>query len=230
MKHLFFGIALIFSLNSCGVIREKNQLEDGDYFQQSEEKSREVFVDITEEDVKIYAYRDRAEKIDTTSYQHYPQETTDPAENIPPLWEKSFDLDFHSILLKYRPAQAGVPPQLNSDLNATAYLGYRVDRYKLKYKTDPLGAAELTDTQIGFSIGAFMGIGNTFMSPTTTANAIEQEYDGVVWLKGVTAIIGFNGLTAGVSLGFDSLLDKNSENWIYEGKPWIGMAVGFNIN
>jgi hypothetical protein len=231
MKQHFFGLLLIFSLSGCGVALESEKFDDGYYWQYIKEAPQDIYVDIAEDTVSIYSSEGKEKVIDTAALlQQYPQETRSPRENIPALWEKSFDLDFHSILLKYRPSQQGVPPQLNSDLNATAYLGYRADRYKLKYETDPLGNSELRSTQIGFSLGLFTGIGNTFMSPTTTAENIESEYDGVVWLNGVTALVGFNGLTAGISLGFDSLLDENSKFWIYQGKPWIGLAVGFNIN
>lgn len=68
------------------------------------------------------------------------------------------------------------------------------------------------------------------MTPTTTTNFISTEYDGIVWPKGVAGIIAVNNFTVGVSLGFDNLLDRNKQFWIYESKPWFGLAFGLNLN
>ncbi len=68
------------------------------------------------------------------------------------------------------------------------------------------------------------------MSPHVTIERISQEYDGLIWSKGLAAIVGLNNVTAGVVLGWDHLLDRNRSLWIYQGKPWIGLAFGLNLN
>lgn len=68
------------------------------------------------------------------------------------------------------------------------------------------------------------------VSPTTTNDQTEHEYDGIVWTKGVAGIFAINTFTIGVSLGFDNLLDQNRTVWIYESKPWIGFTFGLNLN
>ncbi|WP_165940196.1 MULTISPECIES: hypothetical protein [Dyadobacter] len=57
-----------------------------------------------------------------------------------------------------------------------------------------------------------------------------SEYDGLVWGKGIAGIIGINNFTIGLAIGFDNLLDKNKQVWIYQGKPWLGLAFGLNLN
>ncbi|WP_157766391.1 hypothetical protein [Pedobacter ginsengisoli] len=32
------------------------------------------------------------------------------------------------------------------------------------------------------------------------------------------------------SLGLDMLTDKNRTNWIYQGKPWVGILFGITLN
>jgi hypothetical protein len=68
------------------------------------------------------------------------------------------------------------------------------------------------------------------MNPWVTENQITQEYDGVVWSKGIAGIIGIDNFTIGLALGWDHLLDKNKNYWIYQGKPWLGLAFGLNLN
>ncbi|MEJ7681528.1 MAG: hypothetical protein WKG06_27495 [Segetibacter sp.] len=48
--------------------------------------------------------------------------------------------------------------------------------------------------------------------------------------NGLAAIVGINNLSVGFLLGTDYLLDKNKRFWIYQGKPWLGLSVGLNIN
>ena len=100
--------------------------------------------------------------------------------------------------------------------------------------TDILIGNEVEISQIqnhfGFSFGVFTGFGNTFMSPTNTNNILQQEYDGIVWSKGVAGILAVNNFTLGLAFGFDNLLDKNHSNWNYKNKPWVGLAFGLNLN
>jgi hypothetical protein len=68
------------------------------------------------------------------------------------------------------------------------------------------------------------------MNPFVTNNNIQSEYDGVVITKGIAGLIGVGEFTFGGAVGFDNLMDKNRNTWIYQGKPWLGFTVGFNIN
>lgn len=225
---LLCGLVLLLTLNSCGVLSNSSgELTSGYYTQRNEGKRQQVYVDVDEEQLNIYNLKDGHAEAPTV---YYPEEEVADTEEITALWQHSFDLDLLTIPLKYRPAQQGVPAQLNSDLNGAVYLGYRMDRYKPHYHQTPTKSSLLETTHLGFSFGYFSGIGNTAVTPTTTNNNIELEYDGVVWLNGVAAIVGVNNFTVGFSLGFDTLLDENSTYWIYQTKPWIGLAVGLNLN
>ncbi len=90
-------------------------------------------------------------------------------------------------------------------------------------------AVQKTD-HFGYSVGLFSGFGNTLVSPTNTQNILDSEYDGIVWSKGIAAIVGVNNFTVGLTFGFDNLLDKNKKFWLYENKPWIGLGFGLNLN
>lgn len=147
------------------------------------------------------------------------------------LMKKSFDLDLITIPIKYRPAAAQVPSQINSVLNAAAYFGYRMDYYQLDgTKTNPIGKINLAIDHFGFSLGGFLGIGNSELSPTTTLGNIPLEYEGIVLSKGIAAIFAVNKFTMGIGLGWDNLLDSNRSFWIYQNKPWLGLAIGINLN
>lgn len=140
------------------------------------------------------------------------------------------DIDFLAIPLKYRLANSGVPAQLNTEINASAYFGLRTDRFSIGYEPSPLGIQERVIKHFGFSFGVLTGVGSTLVNPTTTNDQTVQEYDGIVWTKGVAGIFAINTFTIGVSIGFDNLLDQNRTIWIYESKPWLGFTLGLNLN
>jgi hypothetical protein len=141
--------------------------------------------------------------------------------------KNSVDVDLASVILKYRPATAGIPNQLSSNVNAALYVGLRKDFYKvIPYKT-PL-QEEPYIRQIGFDAGIFAGLGITPVNPTVTHNAITQEYDGMIFQKGIAGFITFDNMSVGLALGFDSLLDKNKTSWVYNQKPYIGLVIGIS--
>lgn len=235
MRKLYLIISICFLVSSCGLVSKasRTELHDDYYFQRIDGQRRQVYVNIEDQEVNIYQLETGKGKkaVDTTKvFRRFPEEIDGKVKDIPSLWEHSFDLDFLTIPLKFRPSQREVPAQLNSELNGAVFFGYRVDRYKLNYEVDPLGKSELESNRIGFSFGVFTGIGSTAMTPTTTNENIEQEYDGIVWQKGIAAIVGINNFTVGISLGFDRLLDENKEVWVYQEKHWLGLAVGLNLN
>lgn len=193
---------------------------------------------------KVYVYNqsDTVYVHSTNSFATEPRvDASAPKTALPPvagdtlpaklyLRQPSLDIDFLTIPLKYRPQQAAFPRQLTTSLNGAAYFGYRTDVYSIHYDQHPVGAATREVSHYGFSAGGFTGIGATAVNPWVTRDAITIEYDGLVWSKGVAAIVAVNNFTAGLALGWDHLLDPNRKTWIYQGKPWAGLVFGLNLN
>jgi hypothetical protein len=160
----------------------------------------------------------------------YPQQVSGESINQHNFRQTSFDIDFLTIPFKYRPVSNSLPAQFNTNLNGAVYIGFRNDIYRLWYKKTPLNNYIRQTTHYGFSVGLFSGFGGTAMNPWVTDDQISSEYDGLVWLKGIAGILGVNNFTIGLALGWDNLLDKNNKVWIYQSKPWLGLAFGLNLN
>ena len=229
-------LILLFS-ESCEVLKHssKYSFSEGYYKSRLEHKKlKNVYVIPADDSIKIYtAKRLRDALPDTTSSL----KIAFPAQGRPSGFthytfrQNTFDVDVLSILLKYRPAIHGFPNQLNTSiLNGAVYLGYRTDLYRLKYKQTPFRIYKRDVTHYGFSFGVFTGIGATRMDEFVTLHRIDIQYDGFVNPSGVAAIVGVDKLSFGLLLGEDHLLDKNRKLWIYQGKPWIGLSVGLNLN
>jgi len=228
-------LILLLSFSSCGALLNtaKTEFSDGFYTQKTDNRREKVYVDIEEDILQVYATMevDGERVIDTTEVQQYfENEKNYEAKRLTSFRINTFDVDFLTIPLKFRPSLSGVPPQLNTEINGAVYIGLRTDKYIVNYKTNRIGKSDRVINHRGFSLGLLTGFGNTFMSPTTTDDNIIQEYDGIVWTKGVAAIFAVNAITLGFSIGFDNLMDSNRQYWIYEGKPWVGLTLGLNLN
>jgi hypothetical protein len=138
----------------------------------------------------------------------------------------TIDIDLTTVIMKFRPGRQGVPNQLNANLNAAIYTGYRKNFYKLIPEKTPLREAGSHIRQISIDGGFFAGIGITPVNPTVTSDGITQEYDGIVFQKGIASFLTFDNISVGLSIGFDNLLDKNKSIWIYNQKPYIGLMIG----
>jgi hypothetical protein len=136
------------------------------------------------------------------------------------------DIDLSTVLLKYRPHAGNVPPQLSTNVNGVFYIGFRKDFFRMTSHLSPTNVRSTFIRHTGFDFGPFAGIGITPVTPTTTMGRTIQEYDGIVFQKGFAIFGTFENMSVGLSVGFDNLLDKNKNIWIFNQKPWIGILIG----
>lgn len=237
MIRLTGAFFLIGTICSCGAIRNTPKYEFANGYYSTKvfsNKQSKVYVHNEEDFVSIYPLKKigKTLAIDTSEHSKLvlPQHYSDTVQKRYFFHHKSFDVDFLTIPFKYRPRANRFPRQFNANLNGGVYLGYRNDSYVVKYAKDPFGKYGRRTTHFGFSVGGFTGLGGTAMNPWVTNDQIQIEYDGVVWTKGIASIIGLDQVTLGLSVGWDHLLDKNKGFWLYQGKPWIGLVFGLNLN
>jgi len=238
MKKMFGTLLIVGSLcQSCEGLKQSSKygFSEGYYKGHfSKQPAATVYVFPDEDSVKVYTKQAlAAAKPDSVKslYNVFPH--TIPASTGKEFFfvQHTFDLDFLSILVKYRPNVNGFPNQFNTSiLNGAVFIGYRTDIYRLHYHPTPFHTSKRDITHYGFSFGAFTGLGATRIDEYVTEGALNIQYDGVVNPSGIAAILAVNKLTFGLTGGVDHLLDKNHSYWIYQGKPWIGLSVGLNLN
>lgn len=226
---ILLGLALIGS--GCNIFKEPSDkpIPKGTYQHQSRGKAQESYFKFTNDTLFLFPLE--ADGMDTSQDPKiYPSRTGQAIDSVPQLATNKFDLDFIVMPVKYRFAKQGIPHQLNAEMVGALFGGFRRDYYQVRYDESPLGQYEREINHWGFSLGFFSGFGNTFMSPTNTGFEIEEEYDGIVWTKGLGTIVSLNNFSVGLVAGFDNLLDKNRDVWIYEEEPYVGAVVGINLN
>lgn len=236
MVQRLLGIcALLLLLQSCKVLElnPRKELSDGYYTERNANGKSKVYVSIENNAVLIYpvSASNNIKTVDTLHFSKLEAKVpTGIAPNSLSLYRLSFDIDLMTMPLKFRFPVKGVPPQLNTPLNGAVFFGLRNDHYTIKYKSNPLHKATRRTVHLGYSFGYFTGLGNTYMSTTTTNNIVENSYYGVVWSNGIAGTIGVNSFTFGLALGFDKLLDSNHKIWAYQNKPWLALTIGLNLN
>jgi hypothetical protein len=212
-------LIVAFFATGCGAIKEssKYQLGNGQYFfKQTGSRYGKVYVVGSEDSIRIHDMTNNEQVIPAKGQTQY-------------FLTRSFDVDVMTVAFKYRPSAMSLPTQLNTDFNGNVFVGYRFDRFKVRYKESPIGI-ERKSSHRGLTIGGFGGIGSTAMTPWTTGNRMSDEYNGLVFSRGLAGMIAINTLTFGVGVGWDYLTDRDKSIWIYQNKPWYGLTIGLNLN
>lgn len=230
-------IALALFITSCSAVKDLPQYHFADGFYRTSSlgaKNELVFVDNSEDTVLIYPTlregSDYTPDIESGLVLVFPNQQVGSPVSRYRFHYPSFDFDLFTIPVIYRPSIDPVPHQLSSNLNGQVFLGYRLDRYTMSYDRDPMQFMQRTITHYGTSVGLFSGFGSTVMNPTVTNDRILQEYDGLIWSKGLATIIGIDSYSIGLAIGVDHLLDRHRKLWLFQGKPWVGLTLGLSIN
>ncbi len=235
MRYSFLFFIVFFY--SCSVIKEssKYQFSEGVYNTHLPGKHKiKAYVNPYPDSIRLYpSYRkgkDPTPGIDTSILILLPAEAYFKQGINYHFVRTSFDIDVLTILFRFRPSLDNFPMQLNTNFNGNVYIGYRWDRYSIKYKSTAANIDEKRISHLGYSAGFFIGIGATAINPWVTNNHVNSEYDGVIYSRGFAFLIALDNLTFGLGLGWDNLLDQNKKKWMYQNKPWIGLALGLNLN
>ena len=234
--HIFSVLLFCIYVTGCRSLQDspKFKFDDGTYHSKVDGKRQSVYVENDDDSIVVYALKKgwRRLSINTSSLpkRTYPQKTSNKIIRTNTYWQNSFDVDILTIPLKFRPSTSSFPKQFSENLNGTVYLGYRNDTYRLAYEKNPVGIINQKISHFGISAGLITGLGATAMNPSVTNNQISIEYDGLVWSKGIAIIMGLDKFTFGIIGSVDHLLDQNRASWIYQSKPYLGLAVGLNLN
>jgi hypothetical protein len=231
----FIPTFLFLLISGCKGLKDnpKYKFSDGIYHTKIDGKSQSVFIENSEDSILIYSVAKGWKRLSVNSSSSpTPVNEKGAVKSIRTnkYWQNSFDIDLLTIPLKFRPGVGSFPKQFNTNLNGALYLGYRNDIYRLSYDKNPIGKLNQKITHYGISAGFMTGFGSTAMNPWVTNNQITIEYDGVVWSKGVAIVMGLDKFSFAIVGAVDHLLDGNKSVWLFQGKPYLGLGLGLNLN
>lgn len=229
--HILLFVSL-FHCYSCSVLERASShgLEDGQYqWQSSTSVPSRVYLDVGDD--QIVAYTITEGRVEAEPALVIPLGESDSFCLYPHKFRKqSLDIDFTSNLLKFHPSTAGRPSQLITDFNAALYAGWRHDTYFIESKQDMLNKCHYKIYDRGFDFGLFAGPGTAAIGPFSTKGKVEEEYSGFTVQYGAAGFLETSFASFGLSMGFDHLLSKDRNVWIYNDKLWVGFIVGIALN
>lgn len=229
-------ICFLASLSGCIVLRQsaKYTFNDGIYATRVLGKER-VYVMHVDEDtlavMPVKVYKDSTAILTGKRINYTPmQRKIKAGKMVQTFYKPSFDFDVMTMPLKYRPATYGIPRQLVSTFNGALFGGYRLDAYKLKYKRTPLNVYKQDATHMGYSIGVYAGLGSSVINPWVIKDPnFNLEYEGVTIATGLAVNMAVDKIAFGLAFGVDYLTDTNARDWVYQGKPTLGVTLGLDL-
>ena len=233
----FSGIFFItIAFSSCILLRENSKYEfnDGIYTTKQFSRNKVYVLHVDDDTIAVFPvlqFKDSTaiQVKKRVNYCSLQKKFKDNKVNHT-FYKPSFDADIITIPLKFRPSVGEIPNQLITTFNGAFFGGYRIDEYKINYKRTPLNIYKQYTKHFGYSFGMFLGLGNSLINPwVLNDSSINFEYEGVALTTGVAASVASDKLTFGVSFGFDYLLDRYRQLWIYQGRPCIGFTLGLDL-
>jgi len=222
-------------LTSCGAVQKATNhgLNDGNYrLTLPDGKKEHVYAAVSADSITTYAIPKKARSTGNVTPQifYFTATPEHPVTSDFTLMKSEWDFDITTVLFKYRFSTNTLPAQLNANLNLAGYFGYKKEFFRFRDSKTPDNRHKTDLQHYSLDAGFFTGFGSTPMNPSTTNGYLQTEYDGFIWQYGGAVFVGWDIFTFGVGLGFDSLLDKNRQNWIYQGKPWLGLMIGLTLS
>lgn len=217
-----FAVLLLARCSSVGTLTDSD-LSSGKYFRVKKDGGRSdralVHIEVQGDSIAVVT-------VDERGLATGPRQ---PVSNGQVFMKPSLDIDVLVVVFKYRPEVPSLPSQLTADFNGNLFVGYRRDWYTVRETPSPFGARRKI-RQKAISVGGFAGIGTTMVSPWTTNYQTTDEYNGFILTKGLSAMLGVKALTVGVGVGWDNLVDRDEDIWVYQFKPWYGLTLSLNLN
>jgi hypothetical protein len=164
-------------------------------------------------------YFDEAESTRTLALVAQPTHRTALQSTIK-LSRTSFQADVITIPLRYRFPRGTLGGTMPESTNLAVYGGVRFEDYRLEYSHHRQGTTRET-RRIGYGCGPFVGL---------TPVAVGADVDLPAIMMGAGAMLDVGGVSFGLALGVDHLLQKPHADWHYEGALWTGLWVGLQLN
>jgi hypothetical protein len=120
-----------------------------------------------------------------------------------------------------------IPSDVNEGINAGAYIGRRWG--SLKYKPNKINTFSFTLGTLLFSPQK-ISINNNNTRYAFRKDKAIKDFNSLGFSFGGLAMFSFNKLNLGLIVGVDYATGKGAPRWYYQGKPWIGVAVGYQIS
>lgn len=74
-----------------------------------------------------------------------------------------------------------------------------------------------------------IGISGVTLDSYTTNNYLQESIDVVALTHAAGIVFDFSKIQFGIFMGWDKVSQRNQNGWIYQGKPWYSIGLGYSI-
>ena len=134
-----------------------------------------------------------------------------------------------TIPLKVRFGVGSTPYAAEASINFGVAFGWKFthQEYENFYhrKTGLFVSSE--NNHYSITPGIFVGPAVVELTPTNSLAPADRNV--LSFSYGAMLVFGINRLNIGVALGFDNAVGNKNQNWIYQGAPWLGFTISFDL-
>jgi hypothetical protein len=134
-----------------------------------------------------------------------------------------------TIPVKVRFATSGYPYEAEASINLAIAFGWKFTHtvYRNFYHRKTGLFVSSVNNHYSITPGLFVG---PSIVELTSQNSLSSYDRNVLSLAyGAMLVFGLNRLNIGIALGLDDALGNDDKNWIYQGKPWLGATISFDL-
>lgn len=131
-----------------------------------------------------------------------------------------------TIPLKYRfKVNDSISENYTASINLNGFLGISTGKSNFMYRK---GVDSKINTE-KYSFGVLGGF-STVKLTTKNSKILEKKLNNNGLLSvGIGATYSFNKINVGGFYGYDFALGQDATDWNYNGKPWLGIALGYSL-
>ncbi|HET6229222.1 MAG TPA: hypothetical protein VFE05_04025 [Longimicrobiaceae bacterium] len=127
----------------------------------------------------------------------------------------SVDLAVGALVMPIKMRGINRPFDFSKDLTIGTVAG---PRFRLNNQRDLYGS---------LLVGA--GITAVTLTPENTHNAVDKATDRAALTLTFGPMLEVNRFQFGVMFGWDRISNPNQSNWIYQGRPWLSLGLGYSL-
>jgi len=135
-----------------------------------------------------------------------------------------------SVPFKVRPrANDSIPYEVSTSANVGFAFGWEFTHKWYSNIYEGGSGLKSRTRQFSYAPSVFFGPTTVALKNGNTNNLIGKDRTILGLNAGAMMVFGVSRFDVGLAAGFDWGLGKPSKNWIYQGKPWFGLVVGFEF-
>ncbi len=137
-----------------------------------------------------------------------------------------------AIPLKIRPQIKSLKNEdsLSSQVESTFNIGFAIGpKFVFERWKDSKNLLGTNSNRITLAPGALINFGSTTLDDKSTRPKLTLPRKAFTCTVGIVGLIGFNNVNVGIATGWDFVFGSRNEDWLYQGKNWVGFIVGLDL-